>query len=74
MTTAANRLASLSTLGTATTLQHLNNVFENGGYVNYDYGGGITAKVQEDNVAVYENVQYVAVTEGEELTIVVEDD
>jgi hypothetical protein len=55
-------LSSMSTLGTATARQHLQNVFDNAGYVNYDYGHAIIAKVNNDTIkAVVSDSEYIAV-------------
>lgn len=63
-------ILSMSKLACATAGEHLENIYNNGGYIDFNYGGEFSAIVEDPYIAsVLEN--YTAYPESQAYTVVV---
>lgn len=73
MITMWQKLIAVSTVGSGDAGTHLTDVYENGGYIDYNYGGEIEIVMAADSMITIDDDLTVKV-ETEEYTVTVEED
>lgn len=74
MTTMWERLIGVSTLGSGTAYDHINDVYENGGYVDYNYGGEFEVTLESGFNVVLEDTDITVIVDSSEYVTILEDD